>query len=166
MSEKDKSAIFILSEINRLKIIQDVIERHLSPAQAAEHLGVTPRHLSRLLKRYRDFGPLGMCNRSRGKVSNRKLPTHFIRNVLNIIRENYIDFGPTLVREKLEQLHKITLGKETVRRIMIQDNLWAPRKKKVAKAQQPRPLRACIGELIQIDGSHHRWFEDRGPACT
>ncbi|ELU4770846.1 ISNCY family transposase [Salmonella enterica] len=166
MSEKDKSAIFILSEINRLKIIQDVIERHLSPAQAAEHLGVTPRHLSRLLKRYRDFGPLGMCNRSRGKVSNRKLPTHFIRNVLNIIRENYIDFGLTLVREKLEQLHKITLGKETVRRIMIQDNLWAPRKKKVAKAQQPRPLRACIGELIQIDGSHHRWFEDRGPACT
>ncbi|EHW7977758.1 helix-turn-helix domain-containing protein, partial [Salmonella enterica] len=66
--------MFILSEINRLKIIQDVIERHLSPAQAAEHLGVTPRHLSRLLKRYRDFGPLGMCNRSRGKVSNRKLP--------------------------------------------------------------------------------------------
>lgn len=166
MAEENKTAIFVLSEINRLKIIQDVIGRHLSPTQAAELLGITARHMSRLLKRYRDLGPLGMSNRSRGKPSNRKFPTHFICNVLNIIRENYIDFGPSLIREKLEEIHGIVLGKETVRRIMIQDSLWVPKKKKITKIQQPRTLRSCVGEVVQIDGCYHHWFENRGPACT
>jgi transposase len=166
LPEKNNSAIFVLSEINRLKTIQDVIDQHLRPTQAAEHLGITPRHLSRLLKRYRDHGPLGMCNSSRGKSSNRKFSAHFIRNVLNIIAEKYKDYGPTFACTQLKRIHGIVLAKETVRRIMIQDGLWIPRKKKLARIQQPRLRRACVGELIQIDGSNHRWFENRGPACT
>lgn len=94
--------MFTLKEINRTKILQDVIDRNLRPGQAAEMLGITPRHCSRLISRYRQSGPLGMTNRSRGRPGNRRLPETLTERVLHIIRENYVDFGPTLAREKLE----------------------------------------------------------------
>ena len=85
---------------------------------------------------------------------------------LLIIRERYADFGPTLACEKLAELHGLYLAKETVRELMIQAGLWIPRKLRPPRVHQPRPRHACIGELIQIDVSEHRWFEERGPACT
>ncbi|MCQ1865452.1 ISNCY family transposase [Escherichia coli] len=160
------TGMFTVKEINRLKILQDVIDRNLRPGQAAEMLGITPRHCSRLLKRYRQSGPLGMNNQSRGRTGNRLLPASLTDQALNIIRERYADFGPTLAREKLAENHGIVLGKETLRRLMIKTGLWVPRKQRAPKIQQPRYRRACCGELIQIDGCEHRWFEDRGPACT
>lgn len=90
--------------INRLKILQDAIDRNLHPGQAAEMLGITPRHCRRLLKRYRQLGPLGMNNHSRGRVGNHLLPTSLIDQALCIIREHYRDFGPTLALENLEDL--------------------------------------------------------------
>ncbi|HHH3527078.1 MULTISPECIES: ISNCY family transposase [Enterobacter cloacae complex] len=158
--------MFTVKEINRLKILQDVIDRNLRPGQAAEMLGITPRHCSRLLKRYRQSGPLGMNNQSRGRTGNRLLPASLTDQALNIIRERYADFGPTLAREKLAENHGIVLGKETLRRLMIKTGLWVPRKKRAPKIQQPRYRRACCGELIQIDGCDHHWFENRAPACT
>lgn len=86
---------FTLDEVNRLKILQDVIERNLRPGQAAEMLGITPRHCSRLLKRYRQLGPLGMNNQTRGRTGNRLLPTSLTDQALSIIREHYRDCGPT-----------------------------------------------------------------------
>ncbi|HGG8814176.1 ISNCY family transposase [Enterobacter hormaechei subsp. hoffmannii] len=160
------SGMFTVKEINRLKILQDVIDRNLRPGQAAEMLGITPRHCSRLLKRYRQSGPLGMNNQSRGRTGNRLLPASLTDQALNIIRERYADFGPTLAREKLAENHGIVLGKETLRRLMIKTGLWVPRKKRAPKIQQPRYRRACCGELIQIDGCDHHWFENRAPACT
>ncbi len=85
---------------------------------------------------------------------------------LRIIRERYADFGPTLACEKLAEIHGLYLAKETVRKLMTRDGLWIPRTLRPPRVHQPRPRRACIGELIQIDGCEHRWFEDRGPACT
>ncbi len=123
-------------------------------------------HCSRLLKRYRQSGPLGMNNQSRGRTGNRLLPASLTDQALNIIRERYADFGPTLAREKLAENHGIVLGKETLRRLMIKTGLWVPRKKRAPKIQQPRYRRACCGELIQIDGCDHHWFENRAPACT
>ncbi len=75
-------------------------------------------------------------------------------------------FGPTLACEKLCECHGIPLAKETVRRLMTDAGLWIPRRQRPPKVYQPRARRACLGELIQIDGSDHRWFEDRAPACT
>jgi transposase len=118
--------MFTVKEINRLKILQDVIDRNLRPGQAAEMLGITPRHCSRLLKRYRQSGPLGMNNQSRGRTGNRLLPTSLTELALSIIRERYSDFGPTLAREKLEEVHGLVLGKETIRRLMIKSGLWIP----------------------------------------
>ena len=85
---------------------------------------------------------------------------------LAIIRERYADFGPTLACEKLRECHGIRLAKETVRRLMTDAGLWMPRRQRPPKIYQPRARRACLGELIQIDGSDHRWFEERAPACT
>lgn len=155
-----------MREINRLKILQDVIDRNLRPGQAAEMLGITPRHCSRLLKRYRQSEALGMNNQGRGRTGNRQLPISLTELALNIIRERYPDFGPTLAREKLAENHGIVLGKETLRRLMIKTGLWVPRKQRAPKIQQPRYRRACCGELIQIDGCDHHWFENRAPVCT
>lgn len=93
------AGMFTVKGINRLKILQDAIDRNLHPGQAAEMLGITPRHCRRLLKRYRQLGPLGMNNHSRGRVGNRLLPTSLIDQALCIIREHYRDFGPTLALE-------------------------------------------------------------------
>lgn len=118
------------------------------------------------MSRYRESGPLGMANRRRGKPSNNQLPDGFAQYALSIIRERYTDFGPTLACEKLAELHDVHLSKETVRSLMVKAGLWIPRKQRAPKIQQPRYRRACCGELIQIDGCDHHWFENRAPACT
>lgn len=157
---------FTMNEVNRLKVIQDVVDRRLTTHLAAERLGISERHCRRLLQRYRTDGPLGMADRRRGKPSNYQLPAGLAERAVQIIRERYSDFGPTLACEKLAELHGVTLSKETVRKLMMQSGLWIPRRHRAPKIQQPRYRRACVGELIQIDGCDHRWFEERGPACT
>lgn len=82
------------------------------------------------------------------------------------MRERYADFGPTLACEKLYECHGIRLAKETVRRWMRDAGLWIPRAQRPPKVYQPRARRACLGELVQIDGSEHGWFEQRAPVCT
>jgi hypothetical protein len=82
------------------------------------------------------------------------------------IRERYADFGPTLAAEKLSEVHELSVSRETLRHWMIADGLWRDRKARQRKVYQPRPRRAGLGELVQIDGSEHWWFEDRGPQCT
>lgn len=130
------AGMFTVKEINRLKILQDVIDRNLRPGQAAEMLGITPRHCSRLLKRYRQSGPLGMNNQSRGRTGNRLLPRSLTELALSIIRERYPDFGPTLAREKLEEVHGLVIGKETIRRLMINAGLWIPRRQQYLTAHK------------------------------
>lgn len=149
------AGMFTVKEINRLKILQDVIERNLRPGQAAEMLGITPRHCSRLLKRYRQSGPLGMNNQSRGRTGNRLLPTSLTDLALSIIRERYRDFGPTLAREKLEEVHGLVLGKETIRRLMIKAGLWIPRRQRALKIHQPRYRRPCTA-LVYVDDATSR----------
>lgn len=155
-----------IRELDRLKTVQAVIDKQLKPGQAAERLQLTDRQLRRLVNRYRLEGPQGLASRNRGRPSNRQLPPGLASKALSLIREHYADFGPTLACEKLAEQHGLHLATETVRRIMIDSHLWIPRKQRPPKVYQPRNRRACVGELIQIDGSDHRWFEDRAPACT
>lgn len=160
------SECFTMNEVNRLKILQDVIDGRLTTSLASQRLGLTDRHCRRLLARYRESGPLALVNRRRGLRSNRQLLPGLAELALGIIRDNYADFGPTLACEKLAELHDVVLAKETVRQLMVRAGLWIPRKMRAPRIQQPRYRRACVGELIQIDGCDHRWFEERGPACT
>ncbi len=130
-----------MRELDRLKVIEAIIEGRLKPAAAAQRLRLTTRQVHRLVLRYREDGPAGLTSRRRGQPSNRQL-------------------SPGV------ECHGLKLAKETVRRIMVDAGMWVPRKQRPPKVYQPRNRRACCGELIQIDGSDHRWFEDRGPACT
>ncbi|MFM0502053.1 ISNCY family transposase [Paraburkholderia caffeinilytica] len=155
-----------MRELDRLKVIQAIVEMGLKPGRAAERLGLTVRQVERLVIRYQESGAAGLASRRRGRSGNRRLDEELAQRALAIIRERYVDFGPTLACEKLAECHGVVLAKETVRRWMREAGLWIPRKQRPPKLHQPRNRRACLGELVQIDGSDHRWFEERAPACT
>ncbi|KVS03570.1 ISNCY family transposase, partial [Burkholderia sp. SIMBA_043] len=154
-----------MRELDRLKVIQAVVDLGLKPGRAAERLGLTVRQIERLVIRYRESGAAGLTSRKRGGPGNRRLDAELAQRALTIIRDRYADFGPTLACEKLRECHGIGLAKETVRKLMTDAGLWIPRRQRPPKVYQPRARRACLGELIQIDGSDHRWFEERAQAC-
>ncbi len=155
-----------MRELERVKVIEAVIEGRLRCFQAAERLQLSERQISRLCRRYEAAGPAGLFSPRRGRPSNRELPVDLRARAMALVRERYADFGPTLACEKLAECHGIWLAKETVRRWMRDAGLWIPRAQRPPKVYQPRARRACLGELVQIDGSDHRWFEERAPACT
>jgi hypothetical protein len=155
-----------MRELDRLKVVQAVIDGILKPSRAAERLGLTDRQVRRLVNRVRAEGPSGIVSKRRGKPSNHRLSPDIAAAALSLIRSRYSDFGPTLACEKLREIHGLYLSKETVRGIMADAGLWIPRKLRTASVYQPRNRRHCVGELIQIDGSDHAWFENRAKACT
>ncbi len=107
-----------------------------------------------------------MISRRCGRPSNNQLAPGVAERAIAIIRQRYADFGPTLAAEKLRECHGLILSKETIRALMMSAGLWKPRKQRAPAIHQPRNRRDCLGELIQIDGSDHRWFEERAAACT
>jgi hypothetical protein len=153
-------------ELTRLEVLRDLDQKRLTTDAAAQLLGLERRQLFRLLKAYRIEGPTGLISKRRGRPSNRRKPEELRSKALAIIREHYWDFGPTLAAEKLREVHQITLGRETLRLWMIEDGLWLDRRQRRKQVHQPRCRRECVGELVQIDGCEHWWFEDRGPQCT
>lgn len=155
-----------MREADRLKTIQAVVDRMARVGQAAQRMGLSRRQLERLIQRYKEDGVAGLVSRRRGRPSNHQLAPGIAERAIGLIRERYADFGPTLACEKLSERHGLTLGVETVRALMTAAGLWTPRKQRAAKIHQPRNRRACVGELIQIDGSDHAWFEGRAPSCT
>lgn len=155
-----------MREVDRLKTLQAVADGNMPAASAANRLGLSKRQVNRLLARLRTEGASGVVSRQRGKPGHRQLAPGVARLALSIIRDRYYDFGPTLACEKLREVHGIVLAKETVRRLMMECGFWIPRRLRSPTIYQPRNRRHCVGELVQIDGSDHRWFEDRAPACT
>jgi hypothetical protein len=153
-------------EVNRLGVVQRVVERRLAQVEAATILSLTTRQVRRLVKRYFKNGPAGLVSAKRGKPGHHRLAAGVRTGAIELVRSRYADFGPTLAAEKLRERHGIVLSVETLRQLMIADGLWIPRKLRNARVHQPRERRACVGELVQIDGCDHHWFEDRGPRCT
>src|SRR5271154_5918965 len=153
-------------ELTRLEVLRDLDQRRLTVEAAAQLLGLQRRQVFRLLKAYRSEGPAGLISKRRGRPSNRRKPEELRTKALSIIRERYWDFGPTLAAEKLREVHEITLGRETLRLWMIEAGIWADRKQRRKQVHQPRRRRECVGELVQVDGCEHWWFEDRGPQST
>ncbi|WP_157633222.1 ISNCY family transposase [Vibrio bivalvicida] len=152
-------------DINRFKVLQDVRERRLRQIDAADILNISPRQVRRLLSQLSLYGASSLAHGSRGRPSNRRYPDAFRAEVLNIIRSQYADFSPTFACEKLTEQHNLVLSVETLRQWMIADGLWVPHSQRQPRVYQPRYRRDCLGELIQIDGSHHDWFEGRSPKC-
>src|SRR5689334_17069039 len=161
-------AVVLMSkaELSRVDTLARVGRGELPVAEAASLLGLSARQVFRLLRRFRAEGAAGLASRRRGRPSNRRLPAAVREAALAVVRERYADFGPTLAAEKLAELHDIRLSRETLRRWMAEAGLWVPREARRGRVHQPRHRRDCLGELVQIDGCEHPWFEDRGPPCT
>jgi len=153
-------------ELDRVGVIERVIEKRLTQREAARMLGLTSRQVRRLRRAYEQDGARALASKHRGRPSNRRLPAKLRREALATVRSRYEDFGPTLAREKLTELHGLELSVETLRHWMIEDGLWIPRARREPRIQQPRRRRPCRGELIQIDGCDHEWFEERAVRCT
>jgi hypothetical protein len=153
-------------ELDRLQIMTRIAERRLTQRHAGELLGVGERQIRRLYRAFKARGAAGLVSTKRGRPSHRQLPQETRCRALELIRAHYGDFGPTLAHEKLTENHGLTLSVETLRGWMITDGIWLPRARRARRSYPPRERRACRGELVQIDGCDHAWFEDRGPSCT
>jgi transposase len=153
-------------EFERVGIIREVSVGSLSIDAAALALGLSRRQIFRLLRAFQADGPAGLASRRRGRPSNRRYDPALRDQALSLVRGRYAGFGPTLAAEKLSEVHGLALSRETLRQWMLAEGLWADRKARQQAVHQPRARRDCPGELVQIDGSRHWWFEDRGPPCT
>ena len=152
-------------ELNRVEVLSQIDEGRLTVANGANMLDLTVRQVYRLLKRYRLVGASAIRHKARGKAPNNQIHKAKRDYARSLIKENYEDFGPTLAAEMLEHHHGFKVSRETLRKWMVEDGIWLSRKQR-RTFHRPRLRRECYGELIQIDGSDHRWFEDRGDPCT
>ena len=151
-------------ERDRLKVLHEVKQKHLSQVAAAQRLKVTDRQVRRMLLRIRERGDGALVHGLRGRPSNRKLAAPFEQKILARLRQRYADFGPTLAAEHLAQ-EGLSVSRETLRKWMTKAALWRPRSQRVKAVHVWRERRACFGELVMQDSSPFRWLEDRGPAC-
>ena len=149
-------------ERERLRVLHEVERKHLRQREAAERLGLSPRHVRRLLRRVRAEGDRGLVHRLRGRCSNRKIPSALQRRILAEVRRCYADFGPTLACEHLAR-QGWGVSRETLRQWLIQAGLWKPRRQRVEAVHVWRERRAACGELVMMDSSEFRWLEERGP---
>jgi transposase len=153
-------------ELNRLEVMQRLSKKQMSQKEAGRILGLSVRQIKRLLNTYRRQGAPGLVSKHRGRKGNNRLSEEVKRKALNVLKTKYKGFGPTLAHEKLVEKEKLKLSDESVRKLMIAEDLWKPRKAKKVVIHQLRERRACFGELIQIDGSPHDWFEGRASGCV
>lgn len=153
-------------ERERAHVIRQVADRELRQQRAAELLGIGLRQVKRLVASYRRRGDRGLVSGRRGKRSNNRLAERVVSRIEAALRDRYSDFGATLAAEKLGEHEGIWVSAETVRQIQIRLGLWRARRRRAKRVFQVRERRARFGELIQVDGSHHDWFEGRGPRCA
>ena len=152
-------------ELRRLHVIQKVLERGIKQGEAAEILLLSGRQIRRIVKRIRSEGSRGVIHKSRGRPSNRRIPYKTKERVIKLYRAQYKDFGPTLASEKLLERDRIQISDETLRGWLIEAGDWQRIRKK-RKHRQWRERKHHYGEMVQMDGSHHEWFESRGPECV
>lgn len=152
-------------ELNRVEVLSQVTQGRMTVSNAGNVLGLSRRQVHRLLKTFQSDGPAAIRHKARGRASNNRIDPAVREFAVTLVRENYIDFGPTFAAEKLQEDHGLKVSRETLRKWMQDAGIWLSRKQR-RTFHQPRLRRECYGELIQIDGSDHHWFEDRAPPCT
>ena len=153
------------SERERLKIMAGVAEEEVTLVAAAGLMGVCYRQSKRIWRRYQDEGDAGLVHRLRGKASARRKPPALREQVLALCgEERYEGFGPTLMAEHLLKA-ELEVDHETLRRWRMATGQHTVRRRK-QKHRQWRERKPCFGEMVQLDGSHHDWFEGRAPKCV
>lgn len=152
-------------ELSRIEVLSQVTQGAMTAVTAANVLGLSLGQVHRLLKEFQTEGPAAIRHKARGRRSNNRIDPAVRDFALALVKDNYADFGPTFAAEKLAEDHGLKVSREPLRKWMQEDGIWLSRKQR-RRFHQPRLRRECLGELIQLDGSDHRWFEDRGPGCT
>ena len=152
-------------ELKRLHVIRKALDKDITQLEAAEIIGIGLRQAQRIARVVRIEGDKGVIHKSRGQSSNRALPNKVKDKALRLYKEKYHDFGPTLGSEKLFEIDKIKINDETLRLWLLQAGI--PYKKRRKRPHRHwRERKHSFGEMIQMDGSHHDWFEARGPECV
>lgn len=161
--KKEVRLVMTVKEIDRVAIIKRIIKKEITQNEASVDLKISPRQVRRLVKLFRLEGEAGLIAKHKG--GNRAFTDEFKDNVLRNVALQYHDFKPTFAAEKLLERDNLKINKETLRQWMIEEGLWKGRKRRTARIHQSRHRRTGLGELVQIDGSHHDWFEGRAPKC-
>ena len=162
---REDRVIMSVKELRRVPVIRQTREKQLTQVKAGTLLGLTPRHIRRLLARVAQAGDHGLAHRGRGTPSNRRLPEKLQTKALTLCETRYGDVGPTLAAEQLAEHQGITLSDETLRGWRLAKGVTHfQRRKRPHRAWRER--KAQVGELVQLDGSHHDWVEERGPRCV
>jgi len=152
-------------ELRRLHIAKQVLKKELKQIEASEVLGISDRQIRRIIKREREEGDKGIIHKLRGKVSKRRIRGQIRARVIGLYKKSYRGFGPTFAVEKLSEINEIEISRETLRNWLIEEGLWE-RCRKRKKHRHWRERKHRFGEMVQVDGSHHDWFEGRGPECV
>lgn len=152
-------------ELNRLQIIKEVKAKQTKQITAAKKLKLSPRQVRRLIREYERKGAEGLISKHYGKRGNNRIADWTKEESMNVLKTHYADFGPTLAHEKLTEVHGFQFSVETLRQWMIEEGLWKGKKRRKAHIHQQRERRSRRGELVQIDGSPHDWFEGRRGKC-
>lgn len=153
-------------EVDRLGVINRLIGGQIVAREASEQLNLSVRHIKRLKKRVKKQGAKGLIHQNRGRDSNNRLNKDLVEKILTLVKTTYVGFGPTLAAEKLLELHKIKISDETLRAIMIKNDLWKLRPRRKNKEHREwRPRKENCGAMEQYDGCYHLWFEDRAGEC-
>jgi len=154
------------TERDRAATMHLIASKTIGQSVAAERLGISLRQVNRLYKDWKEGGDGCLVSKQRGRVSPKRMADGKRRKVEALLREKYPDFGATLAAEKMAENDNLVVSRETVRKIQIECGLARAKRRKSGRVHQPRERRPRFGELIQIDGSPHDWFEGRGPKCT
>lgn len=156
-----------IKEARRFGIMQQIDKKILTLREASNELGLSLSHIKKIRKRYRLEGSEGLISKHMGKVSPNRTDPKIKSEIMGILRsEEYKGFGPTFARDKIEERQTHRLSSETIRKWMLADGLWIPKRKKKGKAYPRRQRRGRFGDLVQADASRHAWFENRAPECT
>ena len=163
MDQAKDILVITQEEIHRYQVVQKIFDKNINQQEAAEYLDLSDRQIRRIVHRVRKEGERGVIHRLRGAKGCRRLNDSFKNKVLGLYRREYPDFGPTLASEKLLERQKIKVSDETLRLWLIQKGLWHVRQHKKPKERTWRARKEHLGEMVQMDGSHHDWLESRGP---
>ena len=151
-------------EVDRLKVINQIETKVLTVEQGADFMGISSRQTYRVLKKIKKEGNKAIIHKLRGKISNRGYPEGLKKQVIEIYKADYSDYGPTLFSEQLVKSHKISVDHETIRKWLRAKAITTSMRRK-RPHRKKRERRSCFGAMLQFDGSHHDWFEGRGAEC-
>jgi transposase len=163
MGDREDIIMVRPEELKRYQVIGKIFDESINQQEAAKLLQITDRQMRRLVRRVRIEGERGVVHRSRGRKGRRRIAEAVRKRILDLYQERYQGFGPTLASEKLWELDHVRISDETLRLWLISEGSWTVNRRGKLKDRSWRARKDRFGEMVQMDGSHHAWLEDRGP---